>query len=88
MVFAIHKRHNISMSRIREKCNAGLEPKYQTNYRGIDSFKGKDGKNSEHSRYQKNIARMQGLCKGCKHFVPSKANTTTGEHCNRSVCGK
>ena len=88
MVFAIIKKNNISMSKIRAKCNEGLEPKYQTKYEGIDLLKGPDGKNSEHSRFQKNMARMQGKCKGCKHFVPAKAKTVTGEHCGRKTCDK
>ena len=76
------------MSKIRAKCNVGLEPKYQTKYDGIDMFKGRKGKNSEHSRFQKNIARMQGLCKGCNNFVPAKAKTVDGSHCKRGICDK
>ena len=87
MVFAIHKRHNISMSRIREKCNVGLEPKYQTNYKGIDAQKDSKGKNLR-SRFEKNLARMKGLCKGCNNFVPAKAKTVTGEHCSKGICDK
>ena len=88
MTFAIHKRYNISMAKIRDKTNVGLEPGYQQKYEGRDMFKSPDGRHTGQSRYAKNIARMKGLCKKCEHYVPDKANTVTGEHCGRKVCAK
>lgn len=88
MTFAVHVKNGISMSRIREKTQVGLEPKYQRNYRGIDAMMDSKGRYSGNTRFAKNIARMQGLCKGCKHFVKAKAKTVTGAHCGRKVCGK
>ena len=75
------------MSRIREQCNKGLELKYQTNYKGIDAQKDSKGKNTR-ARFEKNIARMQGLCKGCDNFVPANAKTTDGSHCGKEICDK
>lgn len=86
--FNVHVKHGISLSRIREKTQVGLEPKYQKNFRGVDAFMDSKGKNSQHSRYQKNMARLQGKCRGCKNFVPAKAKTVTGEHCSRRFCDK
>ena len=88
MTFAIHKRYNISMAKIRDKTNVGLEPAYQQKYEGKELFKSPDGRHTGQSRYAKNMARMKGLCKGCEHFVLTKAETCTGEHCGRKVCAK
>lgn len=87
MTFAIHKRYNISMAKIRDKTNVGFEPKYQTNYRGIDAQKDPKGK-STRSRYEKNVARIKGLCGTCEHYVPVNVRTVDGSHCGRKVCGK
>lgn len=87
MVFAVHVKNGISMSRVRDKCNVGLEPKYQTNYKGIDAQKDSKGKNTR-ARFEKNMCRIKGLCRGCNNFVPAKAKAVTGEHCSRKICNK
>jgi len=86
--FNVHVKHGISLSRIREKTQVGLEPKYQRNFRGVDLMMDAKGIYSNSSRYRKNVARMKGLCRGCENFVPSKAKTTTGEHCSKEFCIK
>lgn len=86
--FNVHVKHGIPLSRIREKTQVGLEDKYKHNFDGCDMLMDSKGRNSLHSRYQKNIARMQGLCKGCENFVKSKAKTVTGEHCSMEFCDK
>lgn len=86
--FNVHVKHGIPLSRIREKTQVGLEPKYRRNFRGVDLMMDAKGTYSNNSRYQKNVARMQGLCKGCDNFVTENAKTVTGEHCRRKVCMK
>ncbi|MCJ7483886.1 MAG: hypothetical protein MUO31_13085 [Thermodesulfovibrionales bacterium] len=88
MTFAIHKRYNISMAKIRDKTNVGLEPAYQQKYEGKELFKSPNGTYTGLARYAKNIARMKGLCKTCEHYVPENVKTVDGSHCERKVCAK
>ena len=78
--FNIIVKNSILLSRIREKTQVGLEPKYQT------SFAAKD--QQDNTLYAKNYARIQGLCKVCVNFVRDKVNTVTGEHCSLGICDK
>jgi len=80
MTFAVHVKNSIPMSRIREKTQAGLEPKYRTKFEGVDR--------RDTNRYAKNFSKMMGACESCEHFDKAQKNTTTGEHCKTEVCVK
>jgi len=80
MAFAVHVKNSIPMSRIREKTQASLEPKYRQKFEGVDR--------RDTNRYAKNFSKMTGACETCEHFVRSKRGTTTGEHCRKEQCIK
>ena len=78
--FNVHVKNGISLSRVREKTQVGLEDKYKMKFEGVDQ---RDDK-----RYEKNFSRMMGLCDKCKDYDKSKKDTVTGEHCRREFCNK
>jgi len=79
-MFAVHVKNSIPLSRIREKTQVGLPDKYRTRFEGVDR--------RDTNRYAKNFSKMIGVCEDCEHFVKSKRNTTTGEHCKAEQCVK
>lgn len=80
MTFAVHVKNSISMSKIREKTQVGLEDKYKTNFEATEQ--------QDDTRYAKNFMRMSGECRKCEYYVEAKKNTTTGEHCSQERCVK
>ena len=79
-MFSVHVKNGIGLSRVREKTQVGLEPKYQTKFEGVDR--------RDKNRYDKNYMLMMGQCENCVHFVKALKNRTTGEHCVSERCVK
>ena len=38
MTFAVHVKNSIPLSRVREKTQVGLDPKFQKKFEGVDGF--------------------------------------------------
>jgi len=78
MVFAVHVKNGISLSRVREKTQVGLEDKYKSKFEAVDQ--------QDDTAYAKGWSFMMGHCAACESFVEGFVGV--GNHCKLDRCDK